>query len=55
MSEAYYKQTAEEALRSQNVSSGGLAPQEAAQRLERFGPNKLSEGKKKSVAAVFAE
>ena len=39
----------------QNVSSGGLAPQEAAQRLERFGPNKLSEGKKKSVAAVFAE
>ena len=55
MSEAYYKQTAEEALRSQNVSSGGLTPQEAAQRLERFGPNKLSEGKKKSVAAVFAE
>ncbi len=55
MSEAYYKQTAEEALQSQGATSSGLSPQEAAARLERFGPNKLSEGKKKSVAAVFAE
>ena len=33
----------------------GLSIQEAAQRLEKHGPNALAEGKKKSVLRVFAE
>ena len=51
----YYRQTAEEALAAKNASSGGLTDQEARRRLEQFGPNKLSEGKKKSTLQIFLE
>ena len=51
----YYRQTAEEALAARNASSGGLTDQEARRRLEQFGPNKLSEGKKKSTLQIFLE
>ena len=33
----------------------GLSGAEAAQRLEQYGPNALSEGKKKTVIQVFLE
>ena len=55
MSENYYKQTCQEALEAQNASSHGLSPDEAAARLQKYGPNKLSEGKKKSMVQVFFE
>ena len=51
----YYRQTAEEVLAARNASAGGLTDQEARRRLEQFGPNKLSEGKKKSTLQVFLE
>ena len=51
----YYRQTAEEVLAARNASSGGLTDQEARRRLEQFGPNKLSEGKKKSTLQIFLE
>ena len=51
----YYRQTAEEVLAAKNASSGGLTDQEARRRLEQFGPNKLSEGKKKSTLQIFLE
>ena len=51
----YYRQTAEQALAAQNAVSAGLTDQEARRRLEQFGPNKLSEGKKKSTLQIFME
>ena len=51
----YYRQTAEEVLAARNASAGGLTDQEARRRLEQFGPNKLSEGKKKSTLQIFLE
>ena len=55
MSQPYYKQTPEEVLAAKSASSGGLTDQEARRRLEQFGPNKLSEGKKKSTLQIFLE
>ena len=55
MSEPYFNRTPDQALEAQHASRSGLSPQEAAKRTETYGPNKLSEGKKKSVAMVFAE
>lgn len=55
MTQDYFRKTAAEALRAQNTSEQGLSAQEAAQRLQTHGENKLSEGKKKSIARIFAE
>ena len=55
MAEAYYAKTPQEALEMQQASPEGLTSAEADRRKERFGPNKLSEGKKKSTIQVFAE
>ncbi len=55
MSLPYHRQTPEQALEEQRVSLSGLSAQEASRREEAFGPNKLSEGKKKSVLQVFLE
>ena len=55
MSEPYFNRTPDQALEAQHATRSGLSPQEAAKRTETYGPNKLSEGKKKSVAMVFAE
>ena len=41
-----YLQSAEEVLRSQGSQRGGLTSQEAADRLEKHGPNRLQEAKK---------
>ena len=40
-------------LKEQNASPEGLSAAEAGRRLAEFGPNKLQEGKKKSLAARF--
>lgn len=55
MPDNYYDQTCQQALEAQNSSPKGLSGEEAAQRLEKYGPNKLSEGKKKSTLQVFFE
>lgn len=55
MSETYFNRSAQETLDQQHTSTAGLSPQEAAQRTAKFGPNKLREGKKKSIGQVFLE
>ena len=55
MTESYYRKTVQQALDAQQAGMEGLSDREAGRRREQYGPNKLSEGKKKSVAQVFAE
>ena len=55
MTDAYYKQTPQQALETQNTSANGLSGQEAQARAQQFGPNQLAEGEKKGVLQVFAE
>ena len=55
MTDAYYKQTPQQALESQKTSANGLSGQEAQARAQQFGPNQLAEGEKKGVLQVFAE
>ena len=50
-----YLSSAEEVLQEQNSSPEGLSSQEAAKRLEQYGPNKLKEGKKVSLLRRFLE
>ncbi|MEI6949987.1 cation-translocating P-type ATPase [Paraflavisolibacter sp. H34] len=42
-----------DALRQLESDATGLAPAEAARRLEQYGPNRLSEGKKRSPVLMF--
>ena len=55
MTQAYYRKTPQQALEAQNATAEGLSAQEARRRAEQYGPNKLSEGKKKSTLQVFLE
>ena len=55
MKETYFSKTGQETLELQKTSSEGLSAEEVARRTEKYGPNKLSEGKKKSVLQVFLE
>ena len=55
MTQAYYRKTPQQALEAQNASAEGLSAQEARRRAEQYGPNKLSEGQKKSTLQVFLE
>ena len=55
MTDAYYKQTPQQALDTQHTSVNGLSGQEAQARAQQFGPNQLAEGEKKGVLQVFAE
>ena len=55
MTDAYYKQTPQQALETQKTSANGLSGQEAQARAQQYGPNQLAEGEKKSVLQVFAE
>lgn len=55
MAKLYYQQTPQESLEAQQTTSNGLSSQEAQRRAERYGPNKLSEGKKKSIFQIFCE
>ncbi len=55
MQKSYFNLSPKETLEQLGVTSGGLNAQQAAQRLEQYGPNRLAEGEKKSWLAVFAE
>ena len=55
MTEPYYSKTTSQALEAQQVDRKGLTDQQARVRLDQYGPNKLSEGKKKSVLQIFLE
>ena len=55
MQKPYFNLSPQEALKQLGVTAGGLTDQQAAQRLEQYGPNRLAEGEKKSWLAVFAE
>ena len=55
MTESYYRKSVQQALDAQQAKMEGLSDQEAGRRREQYGPNKLSEGKKQSVAQGFAE
>ncbi len=45
----------EEALSALGSSERGLTSQEAAERLARYGPNELSEGRKISPLMIFLD
>lgn len=51
----HYFEEFETVLKSQESSKNGLDPSQAQKRLEKFGKNKLDEGKKKSVFVKFLE
>ena len=53
--EPYYSKSVSQALEAQQADQKGLSDQQARSRLEQYGPNKLSEGKKKSVLQIFLE
>lgn len=55
MAENYYNQTGKQALEAQSSSLEGLSREEVSSRAQKYGPNKLSEGKKKSIVQVFFE
>ena len=55
MSNTYFNCTAQETLDGQRTTLSGLGSAEVKARAEQYGPNKLSEGKKKSVLQVFLE
>lgn len=50
---AFHQATVEEALDALGTRAEGLTSAEAAERIGRFGANKLAEGEKKSTLAVF--
>ena len=50
---SYYQMSDRETLDALRSTSGGLSDQEAASRLETYGKNALSEGKKESALQVF--
>lgn len=49
----YFNRTPEDTLKDFNVTQQGLNKQQVTENSERFGPNALAEGKKKSVLSVF--
>ena len=53
--EPYYSKSVSQALEAQQADQKGLSDQQARSRLEQYGPNKLSEGKKKSALQIFLE
>ena len=51
----YYQLTAEEAKLQVNGSLEPLTAQQAAANREKYGPNELADGKKKSMLRIFLE
>ncbi|MDD4389782.1 MAG: calcium-translocating P-type ATPase, PMCA-type [Eubacteriales bacterium] len=51
----FYNQTTEEVLEDLNSSVNGLSSTQAKENQEKYGKNKLIEGKKKSVLQIFLE
>lgn len=52
---SFHTMDAEEVLKYLDSRSDGLTEQEAGERLSRFGPNELKEGKKKTMFIMFLE
>ena len=50
-----YLKDCESVLKDQGSQKQGLSAQEARARLEKYGPNRLAEGKKKSLIRRFFE
>ena len=50
-----WQQTGSDLLTGLQTGENGLSAKEAAQRLEKYGPNELREGGKKSTARIFFE
>lgn len=55
MSQTFFNKTPQETLLAKDTAATGLSSGEAKKRYDEVGPNKLSEGKKKSIAVVFLE
>lgn len=55
MANTFFNRSVDEVLKQQESSPEGLSHAQAADRLERFGPNALVEGKKKGIVQVFLE
>lgn len=55
MPNTYFNRSSKETMEEQKTSPAGLTGKEAEQRTEKFGLNKLSEGRKKSIFIVFLE
>ena len=55
MADKHYNQTPQQTLDGLQSRAAGLSAGEARARLEQYRPNRLAEGKKKSVLRVFAE
>ena len=55
MEKSWYRQTAEETIKELNSNREGLTVNEAAKRLEQYGPNKLVEKAKKGPVSMFIE
>lgn len=53
MADPYYRLSAQQVIGKLDASMEGLTSEQARVRLDAHGPNKLAEGKKKSVIAVF--
>ncbi|MEI3517747.1 MAG: cation-transporting P-type ATPase [Clostridia bacterium] len=51
----FYQMTSQEAKIAINGSEAPLTEEQVAANRERYGPNALAEGKKKSVAQIFLE
>lgn len=51
----YYQLSAEEALREINGSTEALTEEQVREHQEKYGPNELVEGKKKTVLQIFLE
>ena len=55
MKPTYFERTPDQVLAELETGRAGLSSQAAAQRLQTYGKNALTEGKKKTVAQVFFE
>ena len=55
MERAYYNMTPEQALEAQETTAAGLGAEQVRRRMEEYGPNKLTEGKPKSIGRIFLE
>ena len=55
MSKPWFSRSPEDTLSELRSTPAGLSAQEVQQRMEQYGPNKLQEGKRKSVAVLFLE
>ena len=55
MERIYYNMTPEQALEAQETTAAGLGAEQVRRRMEEYGPNKLTEGKPKSIGRIFLE